>query len=164
MQRPGFGSWIAKIPWRRKRQPTRVFVPGEFHWQRSPGGYNPWGHTEQDTTEQPTLSLSRNVMPRVEVPEPSEEYLRLLLLIHYLCCYFKKWPIIVSPGRGLQSQYLKETALFPQRKLFPLLPTHHQYNGSPYQSMPIRPKHCWIKYCPNFYFVKALLSKKKWQN
>ena len=34
-QRPGFSPWIRKIPWRRKWQPTPVFLPEEFHGQRS---------------------------------------------------------------------------------------------------------------------------------
>ena len=29
--RPGFDPWVGKIPWRRKRLPTPVFWPGEFH-------------------------------------------------------------------------------------------------------------------------------------
>ena len=37
--------------WRRKWQPTPVFLPGEFHGQRSLAGYSPWGHKESDTTE-----------------------------------------------------------------------------------------------------------------
>ena len=32
-----FDPWVAKIPWRRKWQPTRVFLPGEFHWMEEPG-------------------------------------------------------------------------------------------------------------------------------
>ena len=28
-------TWVGKIPWRRKWQPTLVFLPGEFHGQRS---------------------------------------------------------------------------------------------------------------------------------
>ena len=32
------------MPWRRKWQPTPVFLPGEFHGQRSLAGYSPWGH------------------------------------------------------------------------------------------------------------------------
>ena len=38
-------------PWRRKWQPTPVFLPGEFHGQRSLVGYCPWGRKESDTTE-----------------------------------------------------------------------------------------------------------------
>ena len=28
-------------------QPTPVFLPGEFHGQRSLAGYSPWGHKSQ---------------------------------------------------------------------------------------------------------------------
>ena len=45
---PGSG----KIPWRRKWQPTPVFLPGESHGGRSLVGYSPWGHKESDRTEQ----------------------------------------------------------------------------------------------------------------
>ena len=38
----GSFSWVRKIPWRRKWQPTPVFLPGEFHGQRSLAGYSPW--------------------------------------------------------------------------------------------------------------------------
>ena len=37
--------------WRRKWQPTPVFLPGESHGQRSLVGYSPWGRKESDTTE-----------------------------------------------------------------------------------------------------------------
>ena len=41
--RPGFDPWVGKIPWRRKWQPTPVFLPGKFHGWRSLVGYSPWG-------------------------------------------------------------------------------------------------------------------------
>ena len=41
-RRPGFNSLVGKIPWRRKWQPTPVFLPGESHGQRSLAGYSPW--------------------------------------------------------------------------------------------------------------------------
>ena len=34
-RRPKFDPWVGKIPWRRERQLTPVFLPGEFHGQRS---------------------------------------------------------------------------------------------------------------------------------
>ena len=43
--------WVEKILWRRKRQPSPVFLPGKFHGQRSLAGYSPWGGKESDTTE-----------------------------------------------------------------------------------------------------------------
>ena len=39
-------------PWRRKRQPTPVFLPGVSHGWRSLVGYSPWGRKESDMTEQ----------------------------------------------------------------------------------------------------------------
>ena len=36
---------------------TPVFMPGEFHGQRSIVGYSPWGCRGSDTTERLTLSL-----------------------------------------------------------------------------------------------------------
>ena len=50
--------WVGKIPWRRKRHPTPVLLPGKFHGLRSLVGYSPWGRKESDTTEQLHFSLS----------------------------------------------------------------------------------------------------------
>ena len=49
--------------WRRKCQPTPVFLPGEFHGQRSLAGDSPWGH--RVTTER--LTPSRCFSPRAPV-------------------------------------------------------------------------------------------------
>ena len=32
-------------------KPTAVFLPGEFHGERSLVGYSPWSHKELDMTE-----------------------------------------------------------------------------------------------------------------
>ena len=47
----GLDPWVRKIPWRREWLHTPVLLPGEFHGQRSPADYSPWGHKESDTTE-----------------------------------------------------------------------------------------------------------------
>ena len=36
----GLVSGLGKILWRKKWQPTPVFLPGEFHRQRSLAGYS----------------------------------------------------------------------------------------------------------------------------
>ena len=55
---PGLGrSWVGKTSWRRQRQPTPVFLPGESHGQRGLVGYSPWGHKELVMTLT-SLSLS----------------------------------------------------------------------------------------------------------
>ena len=40
-RRYGFDPWVRKIPWRRKRQPTPVFLHGQSHGERSLKGYSP---------------------------------------------------------------------------------------------------------------------------
>ena len=39
-KRDEFHSWVGKIPWRRKQQPTPGFLLGKFHGQRSQSPYN----------------------------------------------------------------------------------------------------------------------------
>ena len=45
-RRYGFDPWVGKIPWRGKRQPTPVFLPGKFLEWRSLVGYSPWDRKE----------------------------------------------------------------------------------------------------------------------
>ena len=51
MQETGFDPWVRKILWRRKWQPTPVFLPGKSHGQRSLAGYTPKVHKASDRTE-----------------------------------------------------------------------------------------------------------------
>ena len=55
----GFDLWVGKIPWRRKWQPTLVFLPGKSYEQRSLVGYSAqsqksrtqlrdWAHTQME--------------------------------------------------------------------------------------------------------------------
>ena len=79
-RKPGVDPWVRKIRWRRKWQPTPVFLPGKFHGQRSIVGYSPrgsWrvGHSwatniyfdwicaESEDTEM--ISFGRNSFPRL---------------------------------------------------------------------------------------------------
>ena len=50
-RRPEFNPWVRQIPWKRKWQPTPVFLPGKSHGQRSLADCSPWGCKESDTTE-----------------------------------------------------------------------------------------------------------------
>ena len=51
MQLVTFNKYCLTIFWRRKWQPTPVFLPGEYHGQGSLVGYGPWDHKESDMTE-----------------------------------------------------------------------------------------------------------------
>ena len=48
-----FDPWIGKIPWKRKQQPTPVFLAGEPHGQRSPAGYNGASKVGHDLATKP---------------------------------------------------------------------------------------------------------------
>ena len=64
----GFCPWVGKMPWRRKWQPTPVFLAGKSCGQRNLVGYSPWGRRvwhdlEAEHTRKPEdgscVSLSR---------------------------------------------------------------------------------------------------------
>ena len=53
-KRCGFDSWVGKMPWRRKWQPTPVFLPGKCHGQRSlvgPQSIGSWRVRDSRSTE-----------------------------------------------------------------------------------------------------------------
>ena len=51
--------WVGKIPWRRKWQPTPVFLLRKFNGQRGlVGWYSPWGCKESETTERLHFSFT----------------------------------------------------------------------------------------------------------
>ena len=82
--------WVGKIPWRGKRQPTPVFLPGESHGQRSLTGYSPW-RWESDTTEvtEPSTYPFRDLYA-CEIHTCMYAYMRnkcLHLCIVYVCIY-----------------------------------------------------------------------------
>ena len=60
-------TWVQSPAWedprdpKRERLSTSVFLPGEFHRQRSMVGYSPWGCKELDMTEQ----LTHTMMPKM---------------------------------------------------------------------------------------------------
>ena len=56
--RTGFNSWVGKIPWRRKRQSTPVFLPGESHGRRS--------LVEGDEMDFPVAQMAKNLPERQE--------------------------------------------------------------------------------------------------
>ena len=56
-QETRFQPWVGKTPWRRKWQPTPVFLPGKSHGQRSLVGYSVWGRKESDTNEHAWMQI-----------------------------------------------------------------------------------------------------------
>ena len=75
----GFSPWVGKIPWSRKRQPTRVSLPGKSHGQKSLVGYSPWGHKELDMTEQ--LSTA-HILSKIFSVKFGRHFLKNILLVY----------------------------------------------------------------------------------
>ena len=46
-RRCGFDPWIGKLPWRRRWQPSPVFLSEKSHGRRSLAGYSPQGRKSQ---------------------------------------------------------------------------------------------------------------------
>ena len=53
-----FDLWVGEIPWRRKWQPTPIFLPGKG----GKLGSSPWGHKESDMTEYSVLAYHQHLL------------------------------------------------------------------------------------------------------
>ena len=118
-----FDPWVGKIPWRRKWQPTSVFLLWKFHGQRRLAGYSPWGGKELNTAKwlSPRSKFHVN-----EITQGTTFWNELLLLTHLrdpprllsvstFLCYFYDWVafccmngtlFIHSPVEGLWGCFL----------------------------------------------------------
>ena len=76
-------SLFTFIHWRRKRQPTSVFLPGESQGQGSLVGCHLWGHTESDTTEATWRQQQQHCVPGTSL-NPSHA------LIHQIFSMYSK--------------------------------------------------------------------------
>ena len=83
---------VRKIPWRRKWQPTPVFLSGKSHGQMSLVGYCPWGHKRVGhdlvTKQQQPLFLSN------WNPSPETQAKKSILESNFVTCF---WVILGSP-------------------------------------------------------------------
>ena len=58
-RRHRFDPWVGKIPWRRKWQPTPVFLPEKSHGHRNLAGYVPWSQKSQTQLSNETTSMKQ---------------------------------------------------------------------------------------------------------
>ena len=93
---PGWGNKVLNAVqhglfiWRRKWQPTPVFLPGESHGQRSLAGHGSWGCKELDMTEQTHTHTHTHTHTNsylswcyFKVPEKLQEWYKKLSLVLY---------------------------------------------------------------------------------
>ena len=99
------------MPWRRKQQPTPIFLPGKSHRQRSLAGCTSWGHKtvghDLATKQQPQMLLHIHKQP--------------CMLLWGICCQtltglrVRMAPIkqnfCIHPGATVQTQKQVESGL-----------------------------------------------------
>ena len=80
------------IPWRRKWQPTPVFLPRETHGQRSLAGYSPWdstlGHISETKNNQTTGHM-RPALLAASVTSRGEGKLKWSVTMNEMATFFK---------------------------------------------------------------------------
>ena len=83
-----FDPWVRKIPWRRKWQPTPVFLPGKSHGQRSLAGYCLWscrvGDDRMTKQQQQSKYGSKSFFPtHLFPPAQLDSWLRSLFIPYF---------------------------------------------------------------------------------
>ena len=88
-KRHRLNPWVKKIPWRRKWQPTLVFLLGKFHGQRSLTGYSPCSCKMSEVTE----SEHTHILREYTLCDYNS-----LSLLNYLRITFwlRIWPVLVN--------------------------------------------------------------------
>ena len=81
-----FHPRVGKIPWRRKWQPTPVFLPGKSLGQRSLAGCSPWGHKEQDTTWRLNSNNRKESLARLFQTKASIKESQSPISLRTCCC------------------------------------------------------------------------------
>ena len=119
LRRKGFNPWVGKIPWRRKSQPTPVFLSEKSHGQRSLAGYSPWGHKESDTTEHACI-LHIYYLMNEWMNKWMGNFLLPLLWGSFSLVSLCPLPISVSPGSFLSAHDSHNPV--PWKKRFSLVP------------------------------------------
>ena len=85
-------TWVKKIPWGRKWQPIPVFLPEEFHGQRSlVDNDSPWGHKASGTTEWLTAR------PHFGSPFPRYSFIFLHIISKFFYYLFNYLAFSVDP-------------------------------------------------------------------
>ena len=92
MQETGsFDSWVRKIPWRRKWQPTLAFLPGKSCRQKSLVGYSSCSHKrvihDSSTKQQVNFVLSLFLIELYAQQIPSKCFILFLVLL-FMFQYF----------------------------------------------------------------------------
>ena len=130
-RRPRFDTWVRKIPWRSKRQPTPVSLPGKFHGRRSLAGYSPWGRKESDTTERLTHTYTHTPSEcdqgRAGLPYSAQSLTHGREALSWAGCYESTGALtMLIPAHNVADPHQRRAEWMPQVAAFPLPQTAQQ--------------------------------------
>ena len=101
-RRPGFHPCVRKIPWRRKRQPIPVFLPGKSRGQRTLAGDSPWGRRVRHDRATGTRTARPTFRPRgterasaVSTASHVSAYIYIYIYIYIFFFFLPVWGKIV---------------------------------------------------------------------
>ena len=107
-KRCGLDPWAGKIPWRRKWQPTPVFLPGKFLRQRSLMGYSPRDCNQIELSARTHMTLQHpNQSPNATVPAGTlSQGHKNWLLAHERGWLSLSWPPVLTSSPVLTNSIL----------------------------------------------------------
>ena len=82
---------LPSVPGEREWLPTLVFLPGEFHGQRNPAGYSPWGQRELDMAERMSLSFIYFILQYKIQLYTKNSHIEKVLILHR--SFFCSWVV-----------------------------------------------------------------------
>ena len=130
-------TWLSGFTfthWRRKWQPTPVFLPGESQGRGSLVGCRLWGCTELDTTEM-TLQQSFYLLKYswfvllISAVQQSDSGIHMHILFHILFCYGLSLDIEYSSPCSVNRCLLFTHPIYNSLRL--LIPNSHSMPPSP---------------------------------
>ena len=120
---PGAETWPSiptMVPWRRKRQPPPVLLPGKPHGQRSLEGDTPWGLRESDTPEQ--LSTQHGSHHTEDTEGLAPVYQGPRASVSAPCLQLLRWAPPIPPRASTRPGSLGQTVTSPKRSRLEHLP------------------------------------------
>ena len=103
LKRCRFNPWVRKIPWSRKLQPTRIFLPEKFHGQLTV--CSPRGHKESDTNECAWVCVHMSMCTCARAH--AHTHTRTMHVPHNLDIWALEGVLLVFQGWSLSSSFLK---------------------------------------------------------
>ena len=109
-------DWVTSLSlstfmhWRRKWQPTSVFLPGESHGRRSLVGCSPWGRTESDTTEATWQAVTSNTTLVCSITQKNGNY--NVQKVHAIKCVCTRKPLRALSKKKNITSFIMNTHIF----------------------------------------------------